>query len=106
MKEGSAHVVGQGFSPLPIDNPPTAQVIRGQLNRDDIARHDADEMLPHLPGNVGQHFMLRIARLSLYEKLGVGQRLDHLRFDLNTVRSSHLDILNKHNGPPPAREHA
>ena len=46
------------------------QVVRRKLDAHPIARHDADEMLPHFSGDVRDH---RMAAVELHAKPRVGQ---------------------------------
>ncbi len=38
-----------------IRNPAFGEIIRGHLKLDLVPREDTDVVLPHLPGNMGQH---------------------------------------------------
>jgi len=81
--------VGKGL-PLPIDDPSPAQIVGRHLDGDNIAGHDADEVLAHFPRDVGQHLVLAVAGLGLDNELRVWQRLNHLRIKLNTFRPGHV----------------
>ena len=51
-----------------------AEVVRGHLDVDAVADADADEVLAHLAGNVGQHF---VAVWQRHAKHGARQYLGH-----------------------------
>src|SRR5436190_386671 len=59
---------------LAVDDPPFAEIIRGEFDVDFIARHNADEVLPHATRHVSQNFG---SRIELYPETSVGQRLGH-----------------------------
>src|SRR5271156_1701872 len=57
-----------------INYAPARQIVRRKLDRHPIAGQDADEIFPHLAGNMGQDLMLVF---ELDAKHRVGKRLDH-----------------------------
>ena len=58
---------------VPVDDAPAGQVVRRKLDEDLVPRQDADEVLPHLPGDVREHLML-VFQLDLEHR--VRQRFD------------------------------
>src|SRR5262245_903553 len=71
---------------VPVDDPAPGQVVRGQLDENAIPREDPDEVLPHLPRDVGEHAVLV---LELDAEHRVRQRLDHRGFHLNRLFLRH-----------------
>src|SRR5215212_2400363 len=65
-----------------VDDPAPSEVVRRQLHQDPVARQDADEMLPHLAGDVCQDLMLVV---QLHAEHRVGERLDHHGLDLDRL---------------------
>ena len=61
------------------DDAAFGQIVRGELDPDAVARHDADEMLAHPAGDVGHDDM---SALDLDAKPRVGQGLRHDALDL------------------------
>jgi len=57
------------------------QIVRRKLDANPIARHNADKMLPHLAGHVGNHQM---AAIELDAETGVRERLSHNAFDFES----------------------
>ena len=55
--------------PLAVRNPTLRKIVRRQLYGNAVSGDDADEMLPHLAGDVSYNFM---AVLEFYTKLGSG----------------------------------
>ena len=45
-----------------VHNSPAIQVVRRKFDRDFVSRQDADEVLPHLAGNMRQYLVLEIGR--------------------------------------------
>ena len=64
----------------------TGQVIRGELDRHLVPWEDLDEVHPHLPRDVREHFM---AVLQLHAKHRVRQWLDDRPFDFNDLFFRH-----------------
>src|SRR5436309_12805287 len=58
---------------VPVGDPTSAEVVRGELHLDAIPGQDADVVHAHLPGDVGQHL---VPVLELDPEHGVGQWLD------------------------------
>src|ERR1700755_141993 len=76
-----------GFSKPPrpallvaVDNPPTGQVVRRELDDDPVLGKDADVVLPHLAGDVSQ-YLVTVSKL--HAEHGVRQGLDHSAFDFD-----------------------
>ena len=65
-----------------VNNAAAVQIVRTQLNRNTISRENADEILPHTSGYVGQHLMLI---LEFYFEHCVWQRLENRRHHFNCV---------------------
>src|SRR3954467_12391008 len=65
--------IGVFRSLVPVGDPASAEVVRGQLHLDAIPRQDADVVHAHLSGDVGQYL---VAVLELDPEHGVRQRLD------------------------------
>src|SRR5215468_7096639 len=82
---------------VPINDPAPRQVVRRQLHEDLVAGEDADEVLPHLPGDVREHLML-VFQLHLEHR--VGQRFHDRRHDLDCLVLGHATYLPR---PPAAR---
>src|ERR671918_329518 len=66
-------------------DPAAAQVVGGELDPDAVARKDADVVLAHLPGDLGEDVL---SGLQANPEHGARERLDHLAF--------HLDLLFLH----------
>src|SRR2546421_11305476 len=45
------------ISLVPVGDPTSAEVVRRELHLDAVPRQDADVVHPHLPRDVGQHFV-------------------------------------------------
>src|SRR5882724_936032 len=69
-----------------IYNPPAIQVVGRKLDRDFVSRQYADEVLPHLPGNMRQHLVFVF---QLHLEHGIRQRLEHHRHHFNRVLFTH-----------------
>jgi hypothetical protein len=65
-----------------VNDAATVQIVWTQLHRNTISREDADEILPHTSGYVGQHLMLV---LEFYFEHRVWQRLENRRHNFNCV---------------------
>src|SRR3954453_21262005 len=63
-----------------VDDAPTGQVVRRELDDDPVLGKDADVVLPHLAGDVSQHL---VTIRKLHTEHGVRQGLDHSAFDLD-----------------------
>src|SRR3954465_10573683 len=63
-----------------------AQVVRRQLDRDLVARQDADVVHAHLSRDVAEHDM---AVFQLHTERGVGQVLENLALHLNDIVFRH-----------------
>src|SRR5437773_8376234 len=81
------HFGPTALSLIPVSDPPTRQVVRRQLHGHLVARQDANEILPHLPGDMRQDPVLI---LELDAKHRVGQRLNHRRYDFDRLFFSHI----------------
>src|SRR5579859_1738861 len=66
-----------------VHNASAFQVVGTQFHRYAVAGEDADEILPHAPRNVGQHFVA--TGLELHFEHCIRQRLEHRRHDFNRV---------------------
>src|SRR4029450_9545624 len=81
----SSSRLGSGRSPrpllVPVDDAPTGQVVRRELDDDPVLGKDADVVLPHLAGDVSQH-LVTIGKL--HAEHGVRQGLDHSALDLDS----------------------
>ena len=71
-----------------VDDAAARQIVRRELDGDAITGEDADEILAHLAGDMGEHLMLVI---ELDPKHGVGQRLDDRAHYLDRVFLLTLD---------------
>ncbi len=60
-------------------------VVRRDFNCNDITRHDADKMLAHSTGYMGQDLLGAFAHVGLNDKLGVGQGFNYFGFNLYGV---------------------
>src|SRR4029453_14990433 len=78
---------------VPVDDAPPAQVVRGQLDQDAVARQDPDEVLPHLAGNVGENAVL-VVQLDAEHRVREG--FEHLGLDLDR-------FFFRHDSSTPAR---
>src|SRR5438034_8262276 len=58
------------------------EVVGRELDLDSVAREDADVVLAHLPGDLGQNAQ---AGVELHPEHGAGERLDDLAFDLDLL---------------------
>ena len=54
-----------------VDNAAAVEVVRAELNRDAVAREDADEVFAHASGDVSKGLML-IFKLDLEHRIGQG----------------------------------
>src|SRR5688500_6963567 len=63
-----------------IDDAPTGQVVRRELDDDPVLGKDADVVLPHLAGDVSQHL---VTIGELHAEHSVRQGLDHSALDLD-----------------------
>ncbi len=70
----------------------TIEVIRGNLHLHFVARHNSNEVLPHLPRNVCHH---EVTVLQLHAELSVGQRLHHSTFNFNRFFFGHSELLTR-----------
>src|SRR5664279_1852254 len=68
------------------------QVVRGELQRNLVARDDADMVLAHLPGAVGDEVVPVVER---HAKAGVRQDLDHHAFHFDDFFLGHVSCLRK-----------
>jgi hypothetical protein len=67
---------------VPVNDSPAIQVVGTQLHGHAVTRQDANEVLPHPSGNMGQHLVI-VLEFDLEH--GVGQRFcDHCHY-LNRV---------------------
>src|SRR5882672_6828111 len=71
---------------VPIHNPTAIQVVWRKLDGDFVSRQYADEVLPHLPGNMRQHLVFVF---QLHLEHGIRQRLDYNRHHFNRVLFTH-----------------
>lgn len=62
---------------------PSCEVVGGELYRNRVTHHDPNEVLPDLPRDGGQHYIL--GGLDLNSEHGIGQRLHHSPFDLDDI---------------------
>src|SRR4249919_3041800 len=58
------------------------EIVGRELHLDSIPREDPDVVLPHLPGDLGEHV---VPRVELHPKHGARERFDHLSFHLDLV---------------------
>jgi len=73
---------------VPVDDPPSGEVVRRQLDDDPVLGQDADVMLTHLAADVGQH---PVAVRQLDPKHRVREGLDDPTLDLDgTVLLRHI----------------
>jgi hypothetical protein len=72
-------------SALAVCDSAPCQVVGRNLDGDDIAGHDSDEVLSHLTGDVSEDFVLDAFRFGHDEKLGVGQGFDDFGFEFNGI---------------------
>jgi hypothetical protein len=77
---------------LAVHNSPLGQVIRRDFDCDPVAGDDADEILAHLAGDMGEDAM---AVLELDHELGVGKRLHDAPFGTNRFLFGHSDLLHR-----------
>ncbi len=73
-------VDGAGVLPLAIGDSPFGQIVGRKLHTDLVAGNDADEVLPHPSGHVGNN---RVSAVQLHPKPGVGQRFGYRAINLN-----------------------
>jgi hypothetical protein len=71
---------------LTEDDSATIQIVGGNFDRNAVSRDDADEVLPHLAGDVRQHFMSVVQRDT---KLRVRQRLADGTFNFDGLFFGH-----------------
>ena len=76
--------------PFPIDNAASLQVIRRNFHDHAVARHDPDEVLSHLAGDVRHHLM---TVLQLNSKLRIRESFDHITFDLDCFFLRHSEFF-------------
>src|ERR671919_414682 len=69
-----------------VGDPTAGQIIRRHFHRDAIARQDANAILAHAPGGMGENLMLV---LKLHAKHGVGQHFGHGAAELDQVLLGH-----------------
>jgi hypothetical protein len=69
-------------SPMPVGDPTAVEVVGAQLDFDLVARQDPDVVLPHLPGDGGEH---RMAPVQLHPEHRARERLDDLAFNLDLL---------------------
>src|SRR6266540_6593977 len=70
------------LSPVPVDDPPSRQVVRRELHQYPVPREDPDVVHPHLPGDVGQD---PVSVVKLHPEHGIGQGFDHRALDLDGI---------------------
>src|SRR5690606_5479058 len=65
---------------VPVDDPPTTQVIGAQFDDNPVVRQDPDVVHPHPSADVGQDL---VPVVELHPEHGVRERLDYSAFDLD-----------------------
>src|SRR5262245_22195198 len=65
--------------PFPVNDPAFGQIVRRKFDPNPIARHDADKVLAHPTGNMGQN---DVSTFDLNAKSSIGQGLRNGAFDL------------------------
>ena len=69
-----------------VDDAPLAEVVRGDFHHHRVPRNDANEVLPHAAGNVGNHL---VAVGQFNSELGVGEGLFDPPFNLDGLFFRH-----------------
>jgi hypothetical protein len=67
---------------VPIGDPTSGEVVRGQFHLDLVAREDSDVVHPHLPGDVREH-LVSIVEFDLEH--GVRQRFEDLALEYDRI---------------------
>ena len=80
----------QSTSSLAVNDPALLEVVRRDFDGHPVTRNDADEVLAHLAGDVGQN---AVAIFQLDHELGIGQSLDNLSFGSDRFFFGHKDLL-------------
>jgi hypothetical protein len=86
----------QTASFITVHNSSAIQVVRRKLNRHFVSRKDADEILAHFSGNVGQDLVLVF---ELHFEHGIRERFNYRCHYLNRVFFAHLLLEKSVLGP-------
>ena len=78
-----------GKSTLAIDDPALGQIVGGDFYGHTIARNDPDEILAHLPGDVGKNL---VTIFEFDHKLRIRQGFDDLAFRSHRLFFRHTDL--------------
>src|SRR5262245_18800684 len=70
------------ISAVPVGDATAVEVVRAELHLHLVARHDADVVLAHLPGDGGEH---GLPGVELYPEHRARERLDNLSFNLDLL---------------------
>ena len=73
-----------------IDDAPSRQIVRRELDEDFVSRKDSDEVLAHLAGDMGKHLVLVV--LQFDPKHRIRQGLQYLGHDFNGFFFSHTPL--------------
>src|SRR4051812_26039032 len=65
---------------MPVDDPPSTEVVGGELDPDPVAREHADAVPPHLPGGVAERL---VAVLEADLVHAVAERFENLAVELD-----------------------